>query len=213
MKKPVFEMRQIADLKNWEDNPRSILEEDFNRLKEQVKKHGVYKTLLVNQDNIVLGGNMRLRAFKDLGITEAMCGIVQTDNPSEMLEYALSDNDQAGITDDLKLAEVFHLHPIDTKLYKIQSNTLRPLENIINPPDPIGGEDGQDQSGMDDSLSTYMNGNIKQIVLYYDNPAYEEMLKMLEVAARELGLESHTEIITSITRAWYEGNSAKKEVS
>lgn len=137
IKQAKYELRKISDLTNWENNPRSILEEDFNRLKEQIKVHGIYKTLLVNQDNIVLGGNMRLRAFKDLGITEVMCGIIETLDDGEMLAYALSDNDQAGITDDLKLAEVFHLHPINTELYKIQSNVLRPLETIINPADPI----------------------------------------------------------------------------
>lgn len=135
---PRFELRKLGDLKNWENNPRSILDEDFERLKGQIQKLGVYKTLLVNQDNIVLGGNMRLRAFLELfgPEREVMCGIVQTDNEGEMLEYALSDNDQVGMTDDLKLEEVYTLHPIETTLFKIQSNVLRPLESIVNAPDP-----------------------------------------------------------------------------
>lgn len=156
IKTATFELRKLGDLTNWENNPRSILEEDFTRLKEQIKKLGVYKTLLVNQDNIVLGGNMRLRAFTDLfgAEHEVMCGIVTTNNPGEMLEYALSDNDQAGITDDLKLAEVYQLHPIDTKLYKIQSNVLRPLEHIINPIDPAlaGNQEVNAEDLLDNTL-------------------------------------------------------------
>ncbi len=206
MKKPAFELRKVADLKNWENNPRSILEEDFKRLKTQIEKHGVYKTLLVNQDNIVLGGNMRLRAFKDLGIKEVMCGIVQTDNEGEMLEYALSDNDQAGVTDDLKLAEVYHLHPIDTKLYKIQSNTLRPLESIINPIDPatLGGGVDADGNPMDEALDTYLNGNVKQIVLYYDNEAYGQVIEMLNKLSEIWKIENNTEVATRAIKEAYE---------
>lgn len=207
-----FETRKLSELTNWENNPRSILEEDFVRLKGQIKKLGVYKTLLVNQDNIVLGGNMRLRAFTDLfgADHEVMCGIVETKDPGEMLEYALSDNDQAGITDDLKLAEVFHLHPIDTQLYKIQSNVLRPLENIINPPDPMV-DPSVDQSSMDESLDGYLNGNIKQIVLYYDNEQFTTVVGWLEAIGKDLGLESNTDIVTKLIKDYHEGIAAQEK--
>lgn len=212
IKQAKYELRNINDLTNWDNNPRSILEEDFTRLKEQIKTHGVYKTLLVNQDNIVLGGNMRLRAFRELGVTEVMCGIVETKDPGEMLAYALSDNDQMGVTDDLKLAEVFQLHPINTELYKVQANVLRPLETIINPPDPAteGGEDGQDQSDMDESLKTYLGGNIKQIVLYYDNEVYATVIGWLEAIGKDLGLENNTDIITKLAKDYFEGITANQ---
>lgn len=196
-KQAKFELRKLGELTNWENNPRSILKEDYNRLKQQIERLGVYKTLLVNQDNTVLGGNMRLRAFKELfgDAKEVMCGIVETKDDGEMLEYALSDNDQAGTTDDMKLAEVFALHPIDTQLYKIQSNVLRPLESIINPPDPIteGGDGDPDRSELDEDLQSYMGGNIKQIVLYFDNAKYEETIKRLEALMTRMSVENHTD--------------------
>lgn len=195
-----FESRKLADLKNWENNPRTILEADFKRLKDQIKTLGVYKTLLVNQDNIVLGGNMRLRALKDLGVEEVMCGIVETKDEGDMLSYALSDNDQAGVTDDLKLAEVYHMHPIDTSLFKIQSNILRPLETIINPPDPIGGDGDPDRSELDTDLDTYLNGNIKQIVLYFENEQYVQVMerlgKLLNPEVPEL--KTHTDLFLTM---------------
>lgn len=196
-----FELRKLSQLTNWENNPRSILKEDYDRLKQQISKLGVYKTLLVNQDNIVLGGNMRLRAFTELfgKEHEVMCGVVETTDEGQMLEYALSDNDQAGTTDDLKLAEVYQLFPIETQLYKIQSNVLRPLETIINPPDPatLGGGD-PDQNDMDESLKTYLGGNIKQIVLYYSNEEYEQRIVQLQDIGIGVGLENNTEIITRL---------------
>lgn len=215
IKQADIELRNIDELSNWEDNPRSINKEDFVRLKKQIKKLGMYKPLLVNQDNVVLGGNMRLRALRDLGVTgEVYVTQVDADTPELMLEYALSDNDQAGITDDLKLAEMVHLNPIEMELYKVQSNVLRPLSHIINPPDPTteGGE-GQDKSSMDESLEKYLGGNIKQIVLYYPNEEYEQIVALLEEAGAELGLENHTDVITKILRDWHAGSQAKKDAS
>lgn len=211
IKEAKFEKRKLGELTNWVNNPRSILKEDFERLKGQIARLGVYKTLLVNQDNIVLGGNMRLRAFLEMfgADYEVMCGVVTTANDGEMLEYALSDNDNAGTTDDLKLAEVFALSPIDTQLYKIQSNVLRPLENIINPPDPIGGGADPDKSDMDESLDTYLNGNVKQIVLYYDNEQYATVVSWLEAIGKDLGLEDNTSIITKLAKDYYEAIAAK----
>ena len=201
-----IELRKIKDLKNWEDNPRIILEEDFKRLGEQIDKLGMYKTLLVNQDNIVLGGNQRLRHLKNKGYDEAYCSIVHTNSVAEMLEYSLSDNDQAGVSDDLKLAEMVTLNPIQTDLYKIQSNVLRPLGSIVNPIDPttLGGGEEQDQSKLDEQLDGYLQGNIKQIVLYYSAEEYANIVNMLANIGRERDLESHTDVITAVIKEAHE---------
>lgn len=200
IKQAKIENRKVADLTNWEDNPRSIVKEDFERLKKQIIKLGMYKPLLINENNIVLGGNMRLRALTELGAKEVAVTVVDATTPDKMLEYALSDNDQVGVTDDLKLAELVHLSPIDTSLYKVQSNVLRPLDSIVNPPDPstLGGGDDVDKSDLDESLDTYLNGNIKQIVLYYDNNQYTDIIARLETLAEQMGIEDNTGIITKL---------------
>lgn len=205
IKQAKIEQRKVADLTNWEDNPRSIVKEDFERLKKQIIKLGMYKPLLINADNIVLGGNMRLRALTDLGAKEVAVTVVDATDPATMLEYALSDNDQVGVTDDLKLAELVHLSPIDTSLYKVQSNILRPLESIVNPPDPstLGGGDDVDKSDLDESLDTYLNGNIKQIVLYYDNEQYGKVVDQLTNLGERFGIEDNTGIITKLIEDAY----------
>lgn len=62
------ETRKISELKNWDKNPRGIKKDDFERLKKQIQKLGQYKPLLITEDGTVLGGNMRLKAYKELGI-------------------------------------------------------------------------------------------------------------------------------------------------
>jgi hypothetical protein len=96
----------IDRLHNWEQNPRSITKDDFARLKKHIAQSGQFKPLIVTIDGTVLGGNMRLRAFQDLGITEVWVSVVEAPDAKTKLEYALLDNDRAGSYDEQALAEL-----------------------------------------------------------------------------------------------------------
>ena len=106
MKTKNNQIRKIEDLHLWEKNPRSIKEKDFFRLKKQIETLGVYKPLIITEDGTVLGGNMRLRAYQELGIKEVWVSIVEAPTEEKKLEYALSDNDRAGFYDSDLLANL-----------------------------------------------------------------------------------------------------------
>lgn len=146
MAEPV--LRKVAELKNWDLNPRTVKEADFERLKDQIRRLGVvYKPLLINQQDIVLGGNMRLRAFIDLGIKEVWCTRVLTDNEAQMMELALSDNDQIGVTDEEAVAAFAAVHPIESQLYAINSAPMKLVSTSIAKlsPDADGDKPPADQ--------------------------------------------------------------------
>lgn len=138
-----YEVRQTAQLINWEHNPRTVTAGEFARLKKQIDYLGVYKPLLINQDNIVLGGNMRLKALREMDISEVMCAIVLTDNKAQMMEYALSDNDQAGITDEQQVAEYVALNPIQSEIFAINSTPMKLVSKINT---ELGPSDNTPQS-------------------------------------------------------------------
>jgi hypothetical protein len=99
----------ISLLENWDKNPRGIKEKDFNRLKEQIKKLGVYKPLIACKENekyIILGGNMRLRAYRELGHKEVYITEVEAKTDKIKTEIALSDNDSVGYYEYDKLYEL-----------------------------------------------------------------------------------------------------------
>lgn len=199
IKQPQIEFRNIQELKKWEDNPRTVLGEDFQRLIEQIKTLGLYRPLLINQDNIILGGNTTYEALIELGVEgDVAVSVVDAQTPERMLEYALSANDQVGVTDDLKLAELVHLHPINIELFKVQSNVLRPLKNIVNPPDPatMGGNS-------ENAEASLPNG--RQVVLHYNNEDYTEVTSMLGRIGADLGLDNNTDIITKLIRDYHAG--------
>jgi len=125
-------IKKTSDLVLWDKNPRQISDKNFIKLKKQIEKLGVYKPLLINQDNIVIGGNMRLRALMDLGVTEVACSNVKTKDETEMIEYALSDNDRAGDYDQQQLAELIYNVPIDLELYHIDVGKTYKLKDVLS---------------------------------------------------------------------------------
>lgn len=133
----------------WDKNPRNIKKKDFERLKVQIEKLGIYKTMLCVKEGtkyITLGGNMRLRACRELGHTEVAISIVEAKTDAERLEYALSDNDRAGEYDDQTLAEMIYnaKDGIDTQLYKIDIARPISVEELLTHFGPRMGGAGEE---------------------------------------------------------------------
>lgn len=73
-----IEIIPISKLKNHPDNPRTIKDEKYNKLKESIKGFSSMlelRELILNEDYQVLGGNMRLKAAKELKFKEMPCKV------------------------------------------------------------------------------------------------------------------------------------------
>lgn len=107
----------ILELKEWDKNPRSIKENDFYRLKKQIETLGQYKPLIVNsgklwgEAGVVAGGNMRIKAYRELQIDKVWVSLIEPKDEAEFLAYALSDNDRAGFYDTDLLANLMPNYP------------------------------------------------------------------------------------------------------
>lgn len=125
---------QIEKLKNWDKNPRSIKKDDFERLKRQISKFGQYKPILITPEGEVLGGNMRLKAYKELGMKDIWVSIVNPSTEAEKIEYALSDNDRAGyyIQDQLYSLLEPHIPSISLDDYAIDIKEPLDLKRFLD---------------------------------------------------------------------------------
>lgn len=87
-------------------NPRFIKDEKFKSLVKSIKDHPEMldmRELLVfpvNGKFVVIAGNMRLRAMKEIGYKEAPCKVIDSGTPVERLRaYAIKDNVPFGDND------------------------------------------------------------------------------------------------------------------
>lgn len=127
------EYRKISELRLNNKNPRGIKDEDFERLKHQIKKLGQYKPVVITSEGKVLGGNMRIRAYEELGIDDIWVSVVNPKDATEEMEYVLSDNDSAGYWEQQDLAELLSTLPdFDMHGFKIDVGEAIDLAQLMS---------------------------------------------------------------------------------
>ena len=89
--KTTFKTIPLADIVECPYNPRVAIERDtpeYDALRRSLEQHEVVEPLVVNIHNMrCVGGNQRLAVMRDMGITEALCSII--DQPDEVREKKL----------------------------------------------------------------------------------------------------------------------------
>ena len=61
---------QISELKEYEHNPRRIGKKEFEKLVSSIKEDGYHQRIIVNQDNVIIGGHQRKKALLEAGLKE-----------------------------------------------------------------------------------------------------------------------------------------------
>lgn len=91
-------MIKISSIKPNPNNPRIIKDDKFKKLVKSIKdfpKMMELRPMVVNSDNIVLGGNMRLKALKELGYKEIPKEWIKSADDlteDEQREFIIKDN-------------------------------------------------------------------------------------------------------------------------
>ncbi len=175
---------EIKKLKPNPNNPRSINKTKFERLKKSITefpKMLELRPIVVDENFVVLGGNMRLKALKDLGIKETFY-IQQKDLTDEQKkQFVIKDNASFGDWDWDILANEW--------------NNKDLLDWGIDVWQPEEEEEKEiEKDAFADQIDTYINAQIKQIVLYYNNEEYETALNNLEEIRLKENLEDNTQV-------------------
>lgn len=90
-----IEVVKIKDIKSNPNNPRVIKDDKFHKLCESIKafpKMLELRPIVVNDDMVVLGGNMRLKALKHLGLTEAPVIKASELTEDQQRQFIIKDN-------------------------------------------------------------------------------------------------------------------------
>lgn len=90
--------KKIKDIKPNPENPRVIRDKDFDRLVASIKEFPEMleaRPIVVDDNNVILGGNMRFRACQEAGFKEVPV-IVRTWDQSKDKEFIIKDNVSGG---------------------------------------------------------------------------------------------------------------------
>ena len=111
----------IKSIRPYPNNPRTITDEDVERVAESIEKYGYQSPIIVDEKNVIVVGHARFLALKKLG--HVRVNVLRTDlEPEKVAQYRLIDNRSAELatwdpsllipelrefTDDAQVARLF----------------------------------------------------------------------------------------------------------
>ena len=106
---------KISDIKPNPQNPRTIKDDNFKKLVQSIKDFPEMldaRPLVLNKDNVILGGNMRFKASKEAGLKEVPVKIVDWSEEKQR-EFVIKDNVSGGDWDWDLLANEWDAEELD----------------------------------------------------------------------------------------------------
>lgn len=185
---------EISKLKPNPDNPRTISKDKFKKLVKSIKEFPQMlkiRPIVVDEDMIVLGGNMRLQALKKLGIEETYYIQEKDLTPEQKEQFIIKDNVGFGEWDWDMLANEWDVSKLED--WAVNVPTIKNTELLSELKyDPLYYEpEEQPNINLSDciNLNKY-NEKIKALDEYNITKEQKEVLKMFAYRFIKIDFES-----------------------
>jgi hypothetical protein len=166
-----IEKVKIEQVKPNENNPRIIKDDKFRKLVTSIKEFPTMleiRPIVVNEDMIVLGGNMRLRACIEAGLTEVYIIKAKDLSEQQQREFIIKDNVGFGDWNWDELANDWDSEQLQEWGFDVWNQPADVDYSIL---------DGEDVSK---ELGEMSDGVKKAILIEFELEHYEEALKIVK---------------------------------
>lgn len=180
----------ISSIKENDANPRFINKHKFQKLVNSVKEFPEMLSLrpiVVDKDKIILGGNMRYKACREIGLKEVY--IIQADDLDEKKaqEFIIKDNVGFGEWDWDILANTFD----NVELKEWGLDVWQPEEEVSNNTDYTN-------NSLDEKLNRFLDAKIKNITIPFENEEFDDVVDRLEKLLTKYNCEDYRTLIYKI---------------
>lgn len=179
----------INEIKPNSDNPRVITSVQLNKLKKSLTDFPEMisiRPLVINQDNVVLGGNMRLKALSELGYSNIPVLKVYGLTPEQEKEFVIKNNLSYGEWNWETIPAQYDLDLVN--------------DWGLDLPSTLFDDDEEPQ----DIILVDMGGLVKQITFNYDQQQYKIVLDKLMAVQRREDLLNFTEAVILLVNEYYD---------
>lgn len=166
-----IEQVKISKVKNNPNNPRLIKDDKFKKLVNSIKEFPEMlkiRPIVVNEDMIVLGGNMRLKACKEAGLKEVFIIKASELTEEQQREFVIKDNSGFGEWDWDMIANEWD----STELIEWGLDVWDPKEEEVD-------YSILDDEDLEDELADMTSGVKKAIQIEFDLEHYEEASELV----------------------------------
>lgn len=184
----MIEKVKITSVKPNKNNPRTIKDAKFRKLVESIREFPEMlklRPIIVNKEDVILGGNMRYKASVAAGLKEVWILKTEELTKEQEDEFVIKDNASYGDWDWDSLANVYTIEDLGEWGLDVPSYLL----------DDDDKEPAYDKDMVAERLGAYINNKIKQITLLFPTEAYEKIIIKFQDIMKENELESNTDVI------------------
>lgn len=162
---------KISEVKINPNNPRLIKDDKFKKLCQSIKDFPEMldiRPIVVNQDMIVLGGNMRLKACQEVGIKEVPIIIADNLTEAQQREFLIKDNISGGEWDWDILANEWEVEELNEWGLDVWQKPTDVDYSIL------------DEEDLSSQLEDMTNGVKKAIQIEFEAEHYEEAYALVK---------------------------------
>jgi len=134
---------KLNQIKLNPDNPRQISEKQIDLLVKSLQdlpEMMQLREIIVDENMVILGGNMRFRALQKIGEKEAPVKIVTGLTPDQKREFIIKDNASFGQWDMDALANLWSDLPLVEWGVGLPADWVEPLDELKLPREGTGAE-------------------------------------------------------------------------
>ena len=178
---------QIGKIKKNPDNPRIIKDVKFKKLVQSIKDFPAMlekRPIVVDENMVVLGGNMRLKACKEAGLKEVWIDQATDWPEAQKQEFIIKDNSNFGEWDWDLLANQY-----DTTM--LNDWGLDVWKNV----DDVSNEKDYTDQNIDNKLDRFLDAKIKNITIPFESNEFEDVVIRLEAYLDKYNLADYKSFI------------------
>lgn len=195
MEKGVIDINQ---LKINPSNPRSITKKKLEQLKNSLSDFPEMLNLspvVINKDNIVIGGNMRLKAMMELGLNEVPYVRAENLTPQQEQEFIIKDNITYGDWDFDVLLKDFEVGDLDFFGLDLPKSLT----------DERKSRD-KDENNLKQSFETWANNDVMNIKVFLNSSDYEDMTEKMNVLLVRYNVKTYSDLLALLLNKYFEDN-------
>jgi len=180
---------KLSDIKLNPNNPRLIKDDKFKKLVQSIidfPEMLKIRPIVVNEDMIILGGNMRFKACKELKHKEVSIIKLSGLSAEKQREFLIKDNVSGGEWDWNLLANEWNEIKLTEWGLDVWHNDE--LSNL------------NEYEGLDaeSKLDKFLNSELKRMFLVYDNETFENVINWFNKLQEKHELENHSQVILKL---------------
>ena len=197
----------VNDIKFDDTNPNILTPEQMIALKSTMEKYGFLAPVILNKNLEVIDGEHRVTVYKELKKETIPAYVLDIDTIDKKILRQLM-NKLRGEHDPFKDKEEFKMIYEAGRLNdftNLLAVNITDFDKVINPPMDIG--DNRESEKVEISQENYLNGTIKQMILFFSNEDYETIMPKFDKHMKALNIDNHTDLVLEFFKE-YETNHA-----